>query len=452
MSTIATIQLAEGEQRVVKVKPAERSQKTFTVSNIYGTPLRMGIKCQFEKAEQKDWAKTRAPVERDIGDQGSEQVIIDIAPPKNATPGKYSFQLLVYSLKDPNLDFTMSDPIVVDIPVPEPVVVPKKPLWPWVLASVAALTVIGGVITWIMLASGTKVPDLVGLPVDKAIAKIKAEGLDGIINEKMTGKTPVGQVIAQSPEAGTKFKKTEIKPVNLQVEAFSIAVPELKGMNLAQAGDKLKLEGLKLGAVTEKQTGSVAGGAVLNSEPAATERVAPDAEVKLVIETRSVQVPNVAGQLLRDATQQLDGLGLRNQVESVHTGAEPLRVLSTKPGASTTVQQGAMVTLVVEKQMVTVPNLIGQNATTAMDTLRRLNLAVGTVRYQRIFNMAPNSVLSHIPASGASVDAMTPVTLYVAQGIVPFPPYVKTQPFTNIQTLKSLEVLRREVPPLEPGK
>ncbi len=166
MATITTIQLPEGDKRSIKIKPGERAEKTFTVTNVYGSRLRIGFQTQFDSPQQKKWAKPKEPVERDLGDQGSEQVTLVIDVPKDAAPGKYNLKLLVYSLKDPNLDFTLSDPIVIEVPAPDVVAapVPKIKMWPWILAGVAVLLIVGGVITWVILSSGAKEPDVVVKP------------------------------------------------------------------------------------------------------------------------------------------------------------------------------------------------------------------------------------------------------------------------------------------------
>ncbi len=449
MATIATIQLPEGDQRVIKIKPGDHVEKTFTVSNIYGSQLRIGFQCQFDKPEQKKWAKPKEPVERDFGDQGSEQVKLEIQIPKDAVPGKYNLKLLVYSLKDPNLDFTLSDPIVVEVTAVDAIAPKPKQIWPWIVAGVTTLLIIG-VVTWILLPTNVIIPNLVGKPIDEVTTLLEGKKIPlGEVTEERTGKAQVGEVLSQSPAADTTVKKSDLKPIKLVVEIFSVGVPDVKGMTVTQAQHEFKLNGLKLGAVNEQKTGSAPGGTVLKTDPEIGTRVAPDAEIMLSVETQSVIIPSVAGQLLTQAKPVLEGLGLMVQVELVKTGAQGLHVLSTRPVSATAVKPGSTVVLVVEKQMLSIPNFSGQNLDSVVNQLNNMNLRLGAVRRVFVIGRPTNTVLSHIPAAGASVDPLTPLTFIVTQGSSTIYPYKAViSPTFNMKSINTLGVIRREVAPL----
>ena len=99
------------DEDLIQVDENGRGEKTFTVTNITGGSIRIGLQCQFENTEQKDWARPRGDVERDLGDQGSDRGIVDFTFQEDAAPGKYVFTLLAYSTKAPNLDFTVSEKV-----------------------------------------------------------------------------------------------------------------------------------------------------------------------------------------------------------------------------------------------------------------------------------------------------------------------------------------------------
>lgn len=415
MTKIVEIESIETDN--VKPDANGRGEKTFTVTNITGGSLRMGLQCQFENEEQKDWARPRGEIERELGDQGSDQVIVDITAPKDAAPGKYEFKLLCYKTQSPNLDFTVSDSIYIEVPEPEPEE-EKKPFRWWipVTAVVFVLLIGGGILTWVLWPS--KMPDVVGKPVDEAIATLEEKGiLTANINivEEHSGGVAEGEVRTQEPNAEEKLEDKNELQVHLVVEAFTRGVPDLTGKTVAEAEEVLSSEGLKVGTISQEKNNQAAGGTILKTDPVVGQRVVPDTAINLTVVTSTIQVPNLAGQKLFEAKRALEKLGLRVGVEQVQTAGEALRVLSTKPASPESVLPGSLVVLVVVKQMVTVANMIGQTEAQAKNTIRKLNLKLGAVRLKATSSRRSGTVINHIPARGATVAPLSRVTLIVAR-------------------------------------
>jgi len=443
MTSIVTMGSVDGEP--VPVDADGRGEKTFTVTNISGGELRMGLQCQFENEAQKDWAKPRGDVERELGDQGSDQVIIDITVPKDAAPGKYEFKLLAYKTQSPNLDFTVSDAITIEVPEPEKKPDPKPFRW-WIPVSITVVLLLigGGVLTWVLWPSN--MPDVVGKPVDEAITVLEDTGIlkaNIEISEETSGGVAEGEVRIQEPNAGDKLEdKSELK-VFLVTEAFTKEVPDLTGKTVVEAEDALSSEGLKVGEISYETVNQGVGGTILKTEPAAGQRVVGDTVINLTVVTSTIQVPNLAGQKLSEARQALENLGLRVDVEQVETAGEALRVLSTKPASPGNVLPGSLVMLVVVKQMVTVSNMVGQTRAQARSTLKRLNLKLGAVRYQSVANRRSGTVTKHIPSKGAKVPPLSLVTLIIARA--PPKPTVAARGNLNIVMGQQLDLDRGKI-------
>lgn len=415
MTSIVTIQSIDED--LIQVDTNGRGEKSFTVTNLSGDSLRMGLQCQFENEAQKDWAKPRGDVERELGDQGSDQILVDITAPKDAAPGKYEFKLLCFKTQSPNLDFTVSDSIYIEVPEPEPEE-EKKPFRWWIPITVAVVVLLigGGILTWVLWPSN--MPDVVGKPVDEAIATLEEKGLlkaNIDIVEEHSGGVAEGEVRTQEPKPEEKLEDKKELKVHLVVEAFTRGVPDLAGKTIAEAEELLSSEGLKVGSISQERNDQAAGGTILKTDPALGQRVVPDTAINLTVVTSTIQVPNLAGQKLSEAQLTLEKLGLRVDVEQVQTAGEALRVLSTKPASPENVLPGSLVVLVVVKQMVTVANMVGQTEAQAKNTIRKLNLKLGAVRLKATDSRRSGTVINHIPARGAEVDPLSRVTLIVAR-------------------------------------
>ncbi|TDJ28944.1 MAG: PASTA domain-containing protein [Gammaproteobacteria bacterium] len=208
MTSIVTIQSID--ENLIKVDADGRGQKTFTVTNISGGSLRLGLQCQFDNAEQKDWARPRGDIERELGDQGSDQIIVDITAPSDAAPGTYEFQLLAYSMINPNLDFTVSDSITIEVPEPEPTPEPKPfPWWIPVTAVVVLLLIGGGVTTWLLWPKALTVPEII-IGETKVNATKMIEDLGLVVKSETANETedfPAGTVMQTDPLPGEEVEK-----------------------------------------------------------------------------------------------------------------------------------------------------------------------------------------------------------------------------------------------------
>jgi serine/threonine-protein kinase len=148
------------------------------------------------------------------------------------------------------------------------------------------VTVAGLVLTALLLLSrgpakpvAVKAPDFVGLSQLEAGARAGRSGLK-IQARSVLSAAPAGMVVDQSPKAGV-----EVKPGNTIVVSVSdgngVAVPDVKGMDMGEAYDRLSQAGLQ-GAVATKVAGSPAG-VVVDQTPPGGVLVAKGTVVELTI-------------------------------------------------------------------------------------------------------------------------------------------------------------------------
>ncbi len=125
-----------------------------------------------------------------------------------------------------------------------------------------------------------------------------------------------------------------------------VAVPDMVGMPYQEA---IKgLDAAKLGYIVSNQqviTGKVKVDAIANQSPAAGERVAPGTKVTITLEAQAVEVPDLYGMSLHEASIKLQNRKLTPQTKDTW-GFDPiLRVVWQSPEAGARVAPGTTVTV-----------------------------------------------------------------------------------------------------------
>jgi len=184
--------------------------------------------------------------------------------------------------------------------------------------------------------------------------------------------------------------------------------------------------GLEVGRVTEEATEDVEAGSVMSQTPPAGDIVAEGSRVDLVVAraVEGVEVPDVIGLSLDDATATLEDAGLTVRSEEVFSDdVETGLVTAQSPQPGTRVESGAEVALSVSKgpepaANVTVPDLSGMTRADAEAALDAAGLGVRVVQMNS--DTAPEgSVVTQAPASGASVAPGTVIAVVVSLGPPP---------------------------------
>ena len=198
------------------------------------------------------------------------------------------------------------------------------------------------------------VPDVVGLSVDAATAKLEKAGLRANPRTKEDGSVKPDTVIAQSPEQGTELapdSRVDIIVAVAPAESGQVTVPDVTGATQADAESTLRDAGLKVVAV-ENPSESVAQGSVIMQLPTAGTVVVPGAEVAIVVSSgapegaATVSVPSVVGMTTADAENALRAAGLGVQSIGVSGTSEKVGdVFEQAPAAGESVPEGSTVTV-----------------------------------------------------------------------------------------------------------
>jgi|GEM_PF-6823534 beta-lactam-binding protein with PASTA domain len=221
------------------------------------------------------------------------------------------------------------------------------------------------------------VPDLAGLPQASAISAIQATCLVvGTITESYSDTVPAWTVISSNPAKGTVVVCGT--PVNLVVSKGTApvdtdTVPDLVGLPRADAVAVIGNTCLAVGTIAEAYHPTVPVGKVISSNPAKGIVATCGTPVNLVVSLgpapeETSTVPNVVGMTQAAATATLTTANLVvGTVTEAYSATVPAgSVISTNPGAGSTVAKGSAVALVVSKGPEVVP-VLGVTLITPLD-------------------------------------------------------------------------------------
>jgi serine/threonine-protein kinase len=303
------------------------------------------------------------------------------------------------------------------VPRPEPATAPspspsgRRRLLLGVLAALVVVAVAAGG-WWALLGRYTDAPAVVGLTETEARETLTAAGFtvdelppvysDRVAEDHVVDQDPVpdGRVV----EGGTITLRTSLGPDRREV-------PEVVGRTREQASAALEDVGLAVGGVTEAFS-DLPVGAVVGTDPAQGESLPPDTEVALVL-SKGVEllgVPDVQGATRGDAERAITQAGFTPKVTEVFSEDVAKGLVADQSPSSGRAPRGSDVALEVSKgpELVTVPDVVGQDREAAEQALEAAGLTVRTIAIP-----GPGRVRSTDPGAGAQVRKGARVTLYV---------------------------------------
>ncbi|HEL1619976.1 TPA: Stk1 family PASTA domain-containing Ser/Thr kinase [Streptococcus suis] len=136
---------------------------------------------------------------------------------------------------------------------------------------------------------------------------------------------------------------------------------------------------------------------------------------------RTVTVPDVIGQTLQVATENIEvaGLEVGSVTEEATTEVEEGKVLRTNPGAQTSRKEGSKIDIVLAKSAsIALPSLIGQAKETAQQELENLGLQV-RIKEEFSSKYEAGLVIAMDPNENAVVGKGDIVTITVSKGVAP---------------------------------
>jgi serine/threonine-protein kinase len=293
--------------------------------------------------------------------------------------------------------------------------------WPWLLGILVVLLLAGGGVAAYLLTRPAKVavPPVVGNTVSDATTIVTNDGFTpNVINETST--SPSGTVIAQSPTGGVRLSAGAIVTLKVSEGPGQVSVPQVQDDSKSAATKAITGAGLTVGHTLTQSSATVPAGAAAGTDPPSSSLLIRGSSVTLYISSgmAPVTVPYLIGSNAGAATAQLKVLGLRvNETSQPSNNAgEVGNVIGQTPSASTTVQPGTLVTIVIATAPTTaaVPNVVGFTPSAASSTLTGAGF---TVQQSTEVVNKPNEdgiVMKQSPAGGTANKGST-VTITVGK-------------------------------------
>ena len=141
-----------------------------------------------------------------------------------------------------------------------------------------------GAVVRLGVSAGTplvSMPDVADLDVGLARQVIEAAGLHLTRTDTVHQDPPLGTVVGTTPAAGTMVRAGDSVSVTISSGPSSVAVPDLVGLTVGAARERLAAAGLRVGALTQQFAGIA--GTVLAQRPASGELVTRESGVDLTI-------------------------------------------------------------------------------------------------------------------------------------------------------------------------
>lgn len=155
------------------------------------------------------------------------------------------------------------------------------------------------------------VPNVVGKPVEVAQTTLKKLDLKVSVDEIASDDVPAGEVISQTPIAGTNVKAKRIIHLTVSKGGSTMLIPDLKGLTLSQAKERLDKLGLSIGAVENGNDPDKPSEIIISQSPEPGSKTTKGTRVNIVINMKQkVSIPSVVGMTLSDAKNTLSSLKL----------------------------------------------------------------------------------------------------------------------------------------------
>jgi len=291
----------------------------------------------------------------------------------------------------------------------------------WVaLGVVLALLAIGGAAwaSWTyLIPHEVDVPKVVGLTVDEAQARVAdADLVVRIADGRYSTKVPAGSVLKVQPAEGSTLEQGDRVTLVPSLGPRPVPVPILVGLPLGEAKQALRDADLKVGDVTKAFNERFDADQVILQSVRADAEAPFGSEIDLVVSKgpTPVPVPKVVGLNQDEALAALEAEGFVVDVRlDFSNKVERGKVISQEPAKGTDLQPGRTVTIVVSEgpEVFALPSFVGMSKDAAVARIRELGLVPQLVP---VPGGNGNTVVSQLPAAGATVRVGDSIALYVA--------------------------------------
>jgi beta-lactam-binding protein with PASTA domain len=307
----------------------------------------------------------------------------------------------------------------------------------------------GQTVTIFISAGRFGIPNVVGLRENDAVQKLQALGFKAGV-KRVASTRPKGVVIDQQPVAGVTAVRGTTVTISISSGVKPVVVPRVVGQTQGAAVQALTKVGLK--PALQNVPSDKPAGTVVGQKPAAGKEVDKGSAVTVNVSTGTgtgqsttttttttattatatttvgttttaaapVRVPRVVGLAQTPALQRLNVLGLRPTVVYVRSSQPANRVVSQAPSPGTTLRRGSRVRVNVStgpnpQPNASVPNVVGQDQATAVQTLRDAGFKVAVLNRPTADQTKDGLVVEEQPHAGSSIPGGAQVTIFVGR-------------------------------------
>ncbi len=287
---------------------------------------------------------------------------------------------------------------------------PRRPRRRRRLLAISALTVAVVLLAgwYVALGRWTTTPALAGMSRAEAGAAAERAGLEVTLGGKDFSDTvPAGDVLRTDPDRDERIARGDTVALVLSAGAERYEVPDVAGLAVDTAEQRLRATRLSTGAVRERWSDRYAEGTVVAQGTDAGTSVPVDTGVDLVVSRgpRPLEVPDHTGDPVRVAAVDLRETGFVVEVaQKVFDDTVPAgNVLSQTPSSGTG-YRGDTVELVVSKgpELVSVPDVVATGVVAARETLEEAGFDVEERRSATYIG------LGYVVAQSPSSDELVP--------------------------------------------
>ena len=282
------------------------------------------------------------------------------------------------------------------------------------------------------------VPNVAGLTQDSAIDRLVADGFVPVPRFEASDEFEAGVVIRTDPAGGEQAEVGSTVDLFVSTGSAEFPVPPVIGQPLEDARIEIESASLEVGQIDRRPDPEFEEGIVIEQSPAAGVEVGAGTPVNLVVSSgpEILAMPDVVDLSEREATSQLNGLGLNVTVDEEFSNevAEGL-VIRSDPAANEEVIAGSTVLIVVSlgPQPVEVPNLFNLNTEDAQALLEDFGLLLRVSNStQPVADQSQDGlIVSQVPTPGTTVGQGSTVTVVLGEFQPPPTTTTTTQPTTT---------------------
>ena len=278
-------------------------------------------------------------------------------------------------------------------------------------------------------STGVIVPLVIDLDRSQAVELLQARGfIIGRITTEVRDDVPSDRVLSQNPPQGTELEPGDTIDIIVSVGPESISLPIVIGLTQEEALNKLNNDGFINIEIKKLKTNEYDIGVVAEQEPEANSRLEPSGVITLQVADGRISdnIPNLAGQTLAFAEDELLGKGWVTSIEEIESETiEAGRVVGTTPPSGTDhdLDESVIIQVSTGPAAIEIPSIIGQSPAAAAATLAGRGFMVAPTEDCPVDPEDPNIglVVSQTPEAGESVETGTTITICVGVAIEPTP-------------------------------